>query len=515
VKAEADITSPTHPKNVPVLCGSCHGDDAVITSDYVILPISLPNYLESVHGTGWKEGKRTAVCTDCHGTHDLKTAQDSESSINRYHIAETCGQCHADAAQDFQNSIHGRAVALGIDDSPTCTDCHEEHLIRKTHDPSSRVSPEHRARELCGDCHTDPELLAKYGIPGGEVESYLDSYHGWAVEHGSDLVATCTDCHNTHEIRSTLDPASSIHSDNVVETCARCHEGSNEAFAQSYTHQGALEARGVHGWVKFVYIVLIAGVLGGMFLHNLVIVRHELLKHFRRQRKKPYIVRWERAERVQHLVLLLSFTGLAITGFALRFPDAWWVNLIGLGGREVVRANLHRALATIMVVDAVYHIFYVLATRRGRWGLSGITPRASDLIQAFQNIAFHLGWRRERPAFAAFDYTQKAEYWAVIWGTAVMGLTGFVLWFPTIATSWLPAWSVRVAEVVHFYEAILAVSAIIIWHFFYVIFMPSEYPMSTVWINGRMSAHEWKEMHRGQYEEEGEGAIQNLSSAKS
>ena len=122
-------------------------------------------------------------------------------------------------------------------------------------------------------------------------------------------------------------------------------------------------------------------------------------------------------------------------------------------------------------------------------------------------MAFHLGLRKERPAFGAYDYTQKAEYWALVWGTWVMALTGFILWIPTLATSWLPAWTVRVAEVVHFYEAILAVSAIVIWHFFYVIFMPGEYPMSTIWLNGRMPAKEWKEMHRREYLETGDDAV--------
>jgi cytochrome b subunit of formate dehydrogenase len=106
-----------------------------------------------------------------------------------------------------------------------------------------------------------------------------------------------------------------------------------------------------------------------------------------------------------------------------------------------------------------------------------------------------------------FDYTQKAEYWAVVWGTIVMAFTGFVLWFPTVATEYFPAWMVRVCEVVHFYEAILAVAAIIIWHFFYVLLMPNEYPMSTVWFNGKYPAAEWMEFHRGEYNEVGASAI--------
>jgi len=507
VLAASDTLSGTHHKNIPGMCGRCHGDEAVVTADFVRLPISLPNYLASVHGVGWREGKRTAVCTDCHGTHDLQNAQHSESSINRFRLADTCGKCHTAVAEEYHRSIHGRAVALGIEDAPTCTSCHDEHLILQTRNSLSRVSPEHRARELCGSCHTDPALIAKYGIQGGVVESFLDTYHGWAVDRGSGLVANCTDCHNVHEIRARQDPGSSIHPANVTETCRRCHPGSNPTFAQSYTHAGALKARGYHGWAKLIYLFLIGIVLGGMALHNLVIVKHELQKHVRHRTTEAYVIRWAAAERFQHLVLLVSFIGLAVTGFALRFPNSWWVKLIGLGGREALRANLHRALAVVLVTVTVYHIVWVSFARRGRSAIRNMFPRGLDVAHVFQNIAFHLGLRKERPAFGPYDYTQKAEYWALVWGTWVMALTGFVLWFPTIATSWLPAWTVRVSEVIHFYEAILAVSAIVIWHFFFVIFMPNEYPMSTIWLNGRMPAKEWKEMHRSHYLEVGDGAI--------
>jgi cytochrome b subunit of formate dehydrogenase len=339
------------------------------------------------------------------------------------------------------------------------------------------------------------------------VETYLDSYHGWAISRGSDLVATCTDCHEVHEIRSPLDPASSVHAANVTTTCARCHEGANPTFAQSYTHVGALAGRRPHGWVRYVYLWLIAIVLGGMALHNFVVARYELRRHFRRRGREPYVQRWRRAERLQHVVLLVTFFGLAITGFALRYPDQWWVRLMGLAGHELLRAYIHRVFAVIMVGVSVYHGIWIIVTRRGRRALGSMMPRYFDVGQLVQNMRFHVGLRPTRPAFGRFDYTQKAEYWAVVWGTVVMALTGFILWYPTVATSWMPAWAVRVAEVIHFYEAILAVSAIIIWHLFYVIFMPSEYPMSTTWLDGRMPAEEWKKMHRAEYDVEGPGAI--------
>jgi formate dehydrogenase gamma subunit len=507
IVAVADSTSPVHPHNVPTLCGECHAREAPVTKDFVRLPVVVPGYLASVHGQGWREGKRTAVCTDCHGAHDSKHASDPQSHINRHNVAETCGTCHDKIAHEYAQSIHGKAVALGIHESPTCIDCHNEHLIKQHRDPTAKISPEHRARELCGDCHTNPELISKYGITPGVVETYLDTYHGWAVSRGSDLVATCTDCHNVHEIRSPLDSLSSVHGANIVHTCTRCHEDATPAFARSYTHRAALEPRGPVAWVRRIYLWLIGAVLGGMALHNAVIARHEMKRHFAHVRREPYVQRWRGAERLQHMVLFLSFTGLAVTGFALRFPEAWWVRLIGLGGHELLRANLHRTFGVLLIATSVYHSAWIVATRRGRLSLREMAPAFHDVRQAAENVAYHLGRRRARPAFRAFDYTQKAEYWALVWGTWVMALTGFVLWFPSFATGRFPAWIVRVSEAVHFYEAILAVSAIVIWHFFFVILLPVVYPMSTTWINGRMPSHEWKEFHAGEYAEKGEGEV--------
>jgi formate dehydrogenase gamma subunit len=278
-------------------------------------------------------------------------------------------------------------------------------------------------------------------------------------------------------------------------------------FAQSYTHQSALQARGPSAWVRRLYLWLIGGVLGGMALHNALIWRYEMKRHMSHVRHEPYIRRWHSAETIQHMVLLLTFTGLALTGFALRFPTAWWARLIGLGGHESVRANLHRSFGVLLVITAIYHMVWMFATRRGRTALREMAPGIHDVRHAGENVAFHLGRRRSRPLFGMFDYTQKAEYWALVWGTWVMAITGLVLWYPTVATTYLPSWIVRVSETVHFYEAILAVSAIIIWHFFFVIALPVVYPMSTTWLSGRMPVHEWQEFHACEFKEKGESEV--------
>lgn len=488
--------SEVHRKNIPETCGSCHGGEPVITIDYVRLPVSLPNYLDSVHGESWKAGGGGAVCTDCHGDHDLMSASNPDSSINEQNLTRTCGECHADESDEYSRSIHGKALAHGISDAPSCTDCHDEHLILASDDRDCALTFEHQAQQTCGRCHEDPEMASRYGMAPDAVAGYEDSYHGWAVGRDCENVAICTDCHNTHEIRSPIDPQSSVHQANVVATCGRCHEDSNPNFAQSYTHVEARAAWMPHDYVRVVYIGLIVLVLGGMAVHNGLIFGRDLQAHYRWYHGQPTVKRMNMNEVIQHMVLAITFIGLAITGFALRFQDTWWVSTLEfLGMTEGVRRVTHRVLGTGLILVSIYHLIYMIVTQRGRWMLTAIFPKPRDVWEAAGNVLYYLGLRKRPPRFHRYDYTQKAEYWALVWGTFVMAVTGVLLWFPDTLTHYLPAWSVRVAETIHFYEAILAVGAIVIWHFFFTIFWPKEYPMSWSWITGKMTKHHWEHHH--------------------
>ena len=496
VLASNDRQSPVNHFNIPKTCGHCHTDKPVITEDYVRLPVSLPSYLQSIHGQGWREGEMTAVCTDCHGSHDLYGASDPDSSVARQNLARTCGQCHAEIAATYEGSVHGKALEHGIEDAPVCTDCHDEHLILSVDDTCSAVSRSRQATETCGRCHEDQEMNARYALSPNVVGSYLDSYHGWAVERDCEAAASCQDCHTTHDIRSPLDPESSVHPDHVVATCGQCHENTNPQFAQSYNHLEASRAWRPHDYVRWVYIWLIVLTLGGMAVHNLLIYARELRAHYRSYHARPTVRRMTRSEIAQHMVLAITFATLALTGFALRFPDAWWARALSAAGlNEDLRRLVHRVCAGLMVAASLLHIGYLLVTVRGRKLLRDMLPRLSDAREAVENVAYYLGLRKAPPAFGYFDYTQKAEYWALVWGTIVMSVTGFVLMFPDLATESMPAWVVRVCETVHFYEAILAVGAIVVWHLFFTVFVPREYPMSWIWITGRMPRDDFEHHH--------------------
>jgi cytochrome b subunit of formate dehydrogenase len=192
----------------------------------------------------------------------------------------------------------------------------------------------------------------------------------------------------------------------------------------------------------------------------------------------------------------LAFRVLVITGFALRYPNAWWVSVLNyVGIFEEARSVIHRIAAVLLIYISVHHTLFLILTKRGRYEFRAFLPSIRDIKQVFQNLRFHLGLTSDKPKFDRYDYTEKAEYWALVWGTIMMALTGFILWFPTFFTSFMPAWVVKISETIHFYEAWLATLAIGVFHFFFVIFHPEQYPMSFSWLTGKMPVEEAEEHH--------------------
>jgi formate dehydrogenase gamma subunit len=483
----ADAASPTHRAKISATCARCHGQAGLLTNEFVKLPQPFEAYQRSVHGDG--EGGSGATCVDCHGVHDLRAGNDAASRIHRANVASTCGRCHADVAKEYEASIHGMALAAGIGDSPTCNDCHGEHLVLPAANPDSRTHGQRLASETCGTCHNNPNIIAKYRLTPGVVGSYVDSYHGWATRREYAASASCVSCHTAHAVLPEAHPDSTVHADRVLATCQQCHERATQRFAESYTHAAlSVTTNPVNRWIRSLYIGMIVAVIGAMLLHNLVILNYYVMERRRQLEGAQWVRRLDRAQIVQHALLALSFVGLVVTGFALRFPEAWWVRgLSRLGMSEPVRSDLHRACAVLLVAAGLWHAGYMLLTRRGRGELRAIAPSRLDARQMLDNLRFHVWLRREHPEFGRYDYTQKAEYWALIWGTVVMAVTGIVLWFPVQMVRFLPAWAVTASQTIHYYEAWLATLAVLVWHFFFVVFHPEAYPMSWTWLTGKMS----------------------------
>lgn len=203
-------------------------------------------------------------------------------------------------------------------------------------------------------------------------------------------------------------------------------------------------------------------------------------------------------ERIQHINLAINFTILVITGFALSFPEAFWVSPItDVPAGMTMRGFLHRLCGVATVFLGGYHVLYCIFSERGRGIIKDMIPGwkdAQDLWETLKNNFFI-----NRPAkelkMPRFNFREKLEYLGLIWGTLVMTVTGFILWFEVEWLKYFPKWTYDVARAVHFYEAILATLTIIVWHFYSVIFNPDVYPMSWAWITGDLTEHEMKLEH--------------------
>lgn len=500
IVAAKDPASSVHKTNLLETCGQCHGGDRAAGGR---TPRTAADYAKSVHGVELlqKHNEKAPGCTDCHPIHTMRRDLDPASKTFKPNIPALCGGCHAEIAAEYRGSIHGEALAKGKMDSPACNDCHSEHSIARKEAPDSSVFAGHVSL-TCSGCHAAERITRRYGLATDRVATYRDSYHGLADLGGSSAAANCASCHGFHDVRPSTDPKSRIHRDNLLATCRQCHQGAAAGFIEGKVHATSdpVDERAAW-WVGTIYLWLIPATIGGMLLHNAVIFLRYVGDKRRAQKASTTYVRFRPFEIAVHSSVAASFIVLAITGFALAFPEAAWVKgLAAAGMDEAVRGWVHRAAAVVFSVASVAHIVYVVATRHGRYAFGRILPRMQDLRDARQNMLWHLRLTDVRPRFDRFDYTMKVEYWALAWGSLVMGVTGGLLWFKEEVSAWVPRWIVFVGERVHYYEAILAVLAIVVWHFFFVIFHPAEYPMNLTWLTGRKTAHEMEEAHPVEYE---------------
>jgi len=490
-----DPKSRVHHTNIPATCGACHSQKFVMQQSGLSLQM-VASYEQSVHGHAVAAGsEKAAVCTDCHGTHEILDAKDAKSSIFKFNVPQTCGKCHDQISKEFQQSIHGQAIAKANWQAPVCTDCHGIHSIKAHTDPNSPVSAANVAQATCARCHEGVRLSQEFGVEGRRATTYLASYHGLAARLGSQVVANCASCHGTHSIFPSSDPRSTINQANLARTCGQCHPGVTEKFTAAKVHVDAplsadIGSKAVR-WIRKLYLSMIFAVIGGMLLHNLIIWRSKVIA--RRKTQHQFVTRMPLRFRWQHATLLTSFFVLVLTGFALKFPDSWFASMLSLGERK--RHLVHLSAAVVLIFVSIYHFFDAILTREGRQLVRDLFPTLDDARGAWKNIAYYLGLTADKPEFARFNYAEKAEYWALVWGMFVMAGTGLMLWFKVAVGNHLPRWWLDIATAIHFYEAVLATLAIFVWHFYQVFFDPDVYPMNWAWWDGKMTLHHYREEH--------------------
>lgn len=505
------ITDPLERKSAVVnMCNECHRDNPDVAGKTLFGTPFITAFENSVHGRALVAGNPDAPsCTDCHGSHSMDRAIATDSLVSRQRVAETCASCHPKAAEDLHGSAHGVALGRGNRDAPTCTDCHGEHNILARSDPTARISARNLAQQVCGECHGSVRLTERYGIRGDTFDTFADSYHGLAGRGGSVSVVNCASCHGYHDVRNSSDPKSLVHRDNLAATCGTCHPGANERFAMGRVHV-ALDRTSeepILFWIATIYVWLIILTIGAMLFHNLLDYFYKVrakakahwgeVPHIRGQVPHRMHVRLTLNERLQHGLLASSFIILVITGFMLRYPEAWWVEILrGISNNLFEwRSLLHRIAGVVMVFAGIWHVIYVLFTERGRQVLKDITPRWHDVTDAIGTIRYHLGLTKDRPLFRRFSYIEKVEYWAMMWGSILMAVTGFLLWFDNFTMGLFTKLGFDIFRIIHLYEAILATLAIIVWHFYFTIFNPAVYPMNMAWLTGKMSEDEMLHEH--------------------
>ncbi len=212
-----------------------------------------------------------------------------------------------------------------------------------------------------------------------------------------------------------------------------------------------------------------------------------------------YYRRFAPTERVMHALLMLTFIGCALTGVPLLFADHTWAGtLVAFIGGFRAAALIHRICAAIMSVVFVGHVLRVFIRALLSedwlgyfWGPNSLVPNLKD----GQDIVGMFKWffgKGPRPQFDRYTYWEKFDYWAVFWGMFIIGGSGFMLWFPTFFSEFLPGWVFNVAMIVHGEEALLAVGFIFTIHFFNGHLRPEKFPMDLVVFTGRLPEHELK-----------------------
>jgi cytochrome b subunit of formate dehydrogenase len=217
-------------------------------------------------------------------------------------------------------------------------------------------------------------------------------------------------------------------------------------------------------------------------------------------------------QRIEHFVLAASFTALGLTGlvqkFALNSVTDRIIDL--LGGIQSTRI-IHRASAVIFSLLAVYHAFAVAYKYFVRRVPMTMVPALKDITDGWHSFLYSVFLRKVPPKLPRYNFAEKLEYWALIWGGLIMVLTGFMLWNPLVTTRYLPGQVVPAAKAAHGGEAILAVLAILVWHFYNVHFKMFNKSMFT----GKLTRHQMEEEHGAEWNEVLSGKTGPLPSLRS
>jgi predicted CXXCH cytochrome family protein len=483
-----------------VQCERCHKKE------------NAEHYL-SVHIT------KGVMCADCHTDIHVHKPWKNDKRV----VVAKCVQCH-DKQSVYRNSIHGKAVASGNQDSAACNDCHNLHEIKPLGDPKSHTNREFHTK-VCLKCHADEKMMARNKVLNVAVKSYMDSYHGKNYRLGfPEKVAGCADCHTAHDILPASDSKSSVNPDNLVETCKKCHSKATPLFTQYYAH-GEHNDREKYPILYYTFVFmtsLLFFVFSVFWVHTLL----WMFRGFVENREKAAELekghlhtipdghkqyqRFNKFHIFLHFIVITSFLGLSLTGLPLKFNEQEWAKvLMTLFGGSSNAGLIHRwcAAATFfyffVAIGMSIHFLFIRKDVPGNWlqrlfGPDSLCPNLRDI----QDITGMVRWflfKGPKPSFERWTYWEKFDFFGVFWGMFIIGGSGLMLWFPQFFGMFLPGWMFNVATILHSDEALLATGFIFTVHFFNTHGRPEKFPMDFVIFNGQLSKHEFIEERGDQW----------------
>lgn len=506
--------SPTFKLNLSHTCGKCH-NNAELTEEYRMRYKDVASHYEdSIHGRGLSQKGLIVApsCNDCHGAHDIKRGVDRSSPVNRANIATTCGKCHVGIEEIYNKSVHGQLLAKGDPKGPVCTDCHTAHDIENPHSVHFKQVADAR----CGKCHEDS--LKRYEDTYHGKAMALGQPN---VANDVAACYDCHGTHNILPVSNTESTLSKENIQQTCAKCHPGATAGFTEYIAHADPLDASKNRVLHiVFVAMTGLLLCVFAFFGAhtllwLARSFWIYRHDSKKYreikYETQKDDEWFTRFTPFDRFLHLLVVSSFLLLVITGMPLKFYYTDWAKAIfdAIGGAAAARA-LHRFGAIITFLYFALHLFDLTTTcwakrkairnpETGKielkrffaaiFGPDSMVPTLAD----WREFVAHQKWffgKGPKPQFDRWTYWEKFDYFAVFWGIFAIGISGLIMWFPQFFTSFLPGWIINVALIVHSDEALLAAGFIFTIHFFNTHFRLEKFPMDNVIFSGRISKTE-------------------------
>ena len=492
-------------KPLPVNCGRCHVNEA-------------KEYEDNVHKVSFG-----FECVSCHSAlHDLEKAKNFKLAV-----INKCTECHEN--EEYVASGHDAAVLRGNLDSAVCSDCHGLHDTHRLHADLEKYPEEARMfyNDTCIRCHGNAVMMKRNNLTTDAVNTYGKTYHGKIQKLGyATHVAGCADCHTHHNILPKNNTKSTIHPENLIKNCGRCHDHANANFVKYKPHADYMDRK--ENPLLFWTVILMTSLLAVTFLffwmHTFLWWRKTYWENQRLRAKGliinpevlkmdspgEYITRFGLSARLMHVVLILVFLSLVLTGIPLKFNSAPWAQtMIRFLGGASVAGFIHRMMASVLIaLFAAALIFSIRFLRNKRYGATVLERLFSPDSMFFRKKDWEdfrgmMRWfvgQGPMPKFDRWTYWEKFDFLAVFWGMVAIGFSGVILWAPELTARFLPGWIFNVAIIVHSDEAMLAAGFIFTVHFFNTHFIPTKFPMDTVIFTGRMQKYKFIEEKPLHYE---------------